>query len=235
MFYQKIVPITYLQSLEQEHNNLKIMTDFDGDGILDQNEDLDQDGQLNHQEADWTNTSQQQYLGTYDFYGDNDHDGVYNGYDQDMDGDGVNNNVDHDPDNPQDKTMIGGNQGAGGTGGESGGMFGGMFSGPMATNIMTGGTRALGAGLVMKAINKKPKPAPRPAPPMNPMMNPNMMAQQQAVAAAQARMPGPLTGAVAGFFARRRFGKSPAPAPRPANPMDDPAMVIRITGIATAK
>ena len=106
----------------------------------------------------------------------------------------------------------------------------------MVKNVMTGGTRALGAGLVMKAIRgKPPAPAPRPAPPMNPMMNPNMMAQQQAVAAAQARMPGPLTGAVAGFFARRRFGKSPAPAPRPANPMDDPAMMIRITGIATAK
>merc|ERR1712029_1102087 len=91
-----------------------------------------------------------------------------------------------------------------------------FFQNSMVKNVMTGGTRALGAGLVMKAIRgKPPAPAPRPAPApmMNPMMmrppmmgppmggpprmNPNMMAQQHAVAAAQARMPGPLTGQLA--------------------------------------
>ena len=203
-------------------------TDMDGDGTYNQYDyDVDGDGTWNEHEADYVGAHQDAYFGQgMDAYGDMDGDGVLNRFDKDIDGDGVANDVDKDPDNKavgaQDSAAnpAAADAAAAKPPAESGG----FFQNSMVKNVMTGGTRALGAGLVMKAIRgKPPAPAPRPAPApmMNPMMmrppmmgppmggpprmNPNMMAQQHAVAAAQARMPGPLTGAVAGFFARRRF------------------------------
>ena len=207
---------------------MDLMGDFDHDGQVDQYEyDLDNDGTYNEDEADYIGAHQDAHFGPgMDAYGDMDGDGVLNRFDKDIDGDGVANDVDKDPDNKavgaQDSAAnpAAADAAAAKPPAESGG----FFQNSMVKNVMTGGTRALGAGLVMKAIRgKPPAPAPRPAPApmMNPMMmrppmmgppmggpprmNPNMMAQQHAVAAAQARMPGPLTGAIAGFFARRRF------------------------------
>ena len=207
--------------------------DIDGDGYDNQyDDDVDGDGVMNADEADYVGAHQDVYFGQgMDAYGDMDGDGVLNRFDKDIDGDGVANDVDKDPDNknvgaqdsaanPAAANPAAADAAAAQPPAESGG----FFQNSMVKNVMTGGTRALGAGLVMKAIRgKPPAPAPRPAPApmMNPMMmrppmmgppmggpprmNPNMMAQQHAVAAAQARMPGPLTGAIAGFFARRRF------------------------------
>ena len=212
--------------------------DIDGDGYDNQyDDDVDGDGVMNADEADYVGAHQDAYFGQgMDAYGDMDGDGVINRNDNDIDGDGVANDVDKDPDNKnvgaQDSAAnpAAANSGAANSAAADAAAAkppaesGGFFQNSMVKNVMTGGTRALGAGLVMKAIRgKPPAPAPRPAPApmMNPMMmrppmmgppmggpprmNPNMMAQQHAVAAAQARMPGPLTGAIAGFFARRRF------------------------------
>ena len=213
-------------------------TDMDGDGTYNQYDyDVDGDGIYNEDEADYVGAHQDAYFGQgMDAYGDMDGDGVINRNDNDIDGDGVANDVDKDPDNKnvgaQDSAAnpAAANSGAANSAAADAAAAqppaesGGFFQNSMVKNVMTGGTRALGAGLVMKAIRgKPPAPAarPAPAPMMNPMMmrppmmgppmggpprmNPNMMAQQHAVAAAQARMPGPLTGAIAGFFARRRF------------------------------